>query len=139
MIREATTDDISGMLGLFEELRAAIACPQAIDRAYVGAMFAALIRDGGLALVVDRCTLDGFIVASIERSRINPEPVAVEHGWYCRAPGWGARLLTRYEAWARERGAAAICMTTGYVHGRAGGALQRSGYRPAEVAWVKRI
>lgn len=136
VIRHATTDDIPVMLGLFEELRHAIAAPQAIDRSYVAGQFAALMCTGGLALVTEG--LDGFLIASIERSRVNPEPVAIEHGWYCRT-GHGAILLRRYEAWARDRGCAVIRMTTGYEQGRPMKALQRMGYAPAEVAWVKRL
>ena len=136
MIRNATTSDIPAMLGLFEELRQAIAAPQEIDRSYVAGHLAALMCTGGLALVTEG--LDGFLIASVERSRVNPEPAAIEHGWFCRS-GHGALLLRRYEAWAREQGCAVIRMTTGYEPGRPMMALQRMGYAPAEVAWVKRL
>ena len=60
--------------------------------------------------------------------------MAVEHGWWA-ADGSGLRLLRAYEAWAREKGAAFVTLSTGVD----GPDLARLGYRRAEQAWVRSI
>lgn len=136
MIRPATTADIPAILGMVENLRTATAQPQALDRSHAAGFLAALIGSG-LVLVVDRGGPCGFLAASVGQTSINPERVAVEHGWWCEAPGWGLRLLRRLEAWAAEQGCTVVRMST--APGSLDRLMERTGYRAAEVAWVKRF
>ena len=131
MIRPATADDILSLVDMVEALRAAVGGPVPVDRAWSAQTLAALLSSPDGAVWV---SAGGFLAASIQRSVINPAPMAVEHGWWA-SDGSGLRLLRAYEAWAREKGAAFVTLSTGPV----GPDLARLGYRRAEQAWVRAI
>lgn len=127
-MRRAVCDDIPRITDLVERLIAVSGIPQQVDRAYTQAVLAHLIGadDGAVWL-----TAGGFLAASIQRSVINPEPLAIEHGWYAEDRS-GLRLLRAFEAWAAGRGARVRLSTPAY-----GVDLTRLGYRPVEMAWVR--
>lgn len=129
MIREATAGDVLAIVDMVEALRASVDGPVPVDRAWTAQTLAALIGSPDGAVWMSRA---GFLAASIQRSIINPAPMAVEHGWWA-ADGSGLRLLRAYERWARARGAALVTLSTG----SAGPDLARLGYRRAEQAWVR--
>lgn len=131
MIRRATANDILAIVDRVEALRAAVGGPLPVDRAWTAQTLAALLSSPDCAVWV---SAGGFLAASIQRSVINPAPMAVEHGWWA-SDGSGLRLLRAYEAWAREKGAAFVTLSTGPV----GPDLVRLGYRRAEQAWVRAI
>ncbi len=131
MIRRATAHDILAIVDQVEALRAAVGGPVPVDRAWTAQTLAALLSSPDGAVWV---SAGGFLAASIQRSVINPAPMAVEHGWWA-SDGSGLRLLRAYEAWAREKGAAFVTLSTGPV----GPDLVRLGYRRAEQAWVRAI
>lgn len=139
MIRPADLTDIPEILGMVEALRAHVDVPQALDRSHAAGFLAALMGStDGLVLVVARGGLCGFLAASVTVTSINPERVAIEHGWFSRAPGWGGKLLAEYETWARKKGCALIRLSSG-PDGSLDAMMGRRGYAPAEVAWVKRV
>lgn len=131
MIRRATANDILAIVDRVEALRAAVGGAVPVDRAWTAQTLAALLSSPDGAVWV---SAGGFLAASIQRSVINPAPMAVEHGWWA-SDGSGLRLLRAYEAWAREKGAAFVTLSTGPV----GPDLVRLGYRRAEQAWVRAI
>lgn len=127
-MRPATVCDIPRITDLVERLIKASGIPQDVDRAHTQRVLLSLIlRPDALVLVTD----GGFLAASIERSVINPEPIACEHGWFATDRS-GLRLLRAFEAWAELQGAR-VRMSTGI----AGPDLGRLGYRAVEMAWVR--
>lgn len=131
MIRRASADDILPIVDMVEALRLAVGGPIPVDRAHTAQTVAALLSSPqGNVWRSDA----GFLAASIQRSVINPTPVAVEHGWWASDRA-GLRLLRTYEGWARDNRAAFVTLSTGPD----GPDLTRIGYRRAEQAWVKAI
>ena len=131
MIRPATASDILTIVDQVEALRAAVGGPVAVDRAWTARTLAALLESPDGAVWVSG---EGFLAASLQRTIINPAPIAVEHGWYA-TDGTGLRLLRRFEAWAKDKGAALITLSTGPI----GPDLSRLGYRRAEQAWTREL
>lgn len=130
-IRPATTHDVLPIVDRIEQLRAAVDGPVPVDRAWTARTVAGLIEsDDGLVLV----SPGGFIAGAMVQTIINPARICQEFGWYA-ADGSGLRLLRRLEAWALERGATLVQMSTG----ASGPDLSRLGYRRAEQAWVRSI
>lgn len=128
-MRHATPDDIPRITDMVEKLIEASGIPQQVDRGHTQSVLYGFInRSDALLLVTD----NGFIAASIERSVINPEPIACEHGWYATDRS-GIKLLRALEKWAEERGARVRLST-----GRNGPDLNRLGYEAVETAWVKK-
>lgn len=131
MIREATASDILTIVDMVEALRLAVGGPVAVDRPWTARTLAALLESPDGSVWVSG---GGFLAASIQRSIISPVPMAVEHGWWA-SDGSGLRLLRIYEAWAKDKGAALITLSTGPN----GPDLTRLGYRKTETAWVRSI
>ena len=131
MIREATTDDVLRIVDMVEALRLAVGGPVAVDRPWTARTVAGLLASPDGAVWVSS---EGFLAASLQRTIINPAPIAVEHGWSA-TDGTGLRLMRWFEAWARERGAVLIQLSTGPT----GPDLTRLGYWRAEQAWVRSI
>ena len=131
MIRPATMQDVLPIVDRIEQLRAAVDGPVPVDRAWTARTVAGLIEsDDGLVLV----SPGGFIAAALVQTIINPTRIAQELGWYA-TDGSGLRLLRQFEAWARQRGATLVQLSTGAC----GPDLSRLGYRRAEQAWVRGI
>ncbi|WP_313349389.1 hypothetical protein [Paracoccus sp. (in: a-proteobacteria)] len=131
LIRPATPQDIPRIIGLIARLAAAVSGPQRVDRLKTGETLAGLMQDPrGVVLVTAR----GFIAGCITQTVINPDPVAVELGWYAEDKS-GLALLRAFEAWAQAQGAALVKLSCN--GGAAQRILERSGYRVAEIAMVK--
>ena len=131
MIRLATPDDILPIVGMVVRLRAAVGGPVAVDRAWTARTLAELVASPDGAVWTSG---GGFLAASLTQTVISPQPVAQELGWWS-GDGSGLRLLRAYEAWARERGAALIQLSTGPE----GPDLARLGYWRAEQSWVREL
>lgn len=131
MIRLAQPTDILHVVEMVERLRASVGGAITVDRAWTAQTLASLISSTDAAVWVSH---SGFLAASLQRSVINPAPMAVEHGWLA-SDGSGLRLLRTYERWARDKGAMFVTLSTG----PAGPDLARLGYRRAEQAWVRAI
>ena len=129
VIRKADAGDVLQVVDLIEDLRAAVNGPIPVDRAWTARTVAGLIADPDGAVWV---SAGGFIAGALRPTIINPAPIASEMGWFAR-DGSGLRLLRVFEAWARERGAVLIQLSTGAE----GLDLSRLGYRLTERAWVK--
>ena len=131
MIRPASETDVMRIVDLVEDLRAAVDGLMPVSRPWTAAMVAGLIQSpDAIVLVSD----GGFIAGSLQPTIINPARVAMEHGWFARDRS-GLRLLRAFEAWAAERGAVMVKMSTGAV----GPDLGRLGYTMTEKTWVKGI
>ena len=131
MIREATTDDVLRIVDMVEALRLAVGGPVSVNRPHTARPVA------GLMASPDGCVWvsgNGFTAGAMTQTIISPAPRAQELGWYA-TDGTGLRLLRRFEAWARERGAVLIQLSTGPT----GPDLTRLGYWRAEQAWVRSI
>lgn len=131
MIRAARIGDIFRVVDMVSELRASVCGAVPIDRPWTARTLAELISNPDGAVWVSEA---GFLAASIQRSVVNPAPIAVEHGWFAK-DGSGLKLLRFYESWARKKGASFVTLSTGPV----GPDLSRLGYRRAEQAWVRVI
>ena len=129
VIRKADAGDVLQVVDLIEDLRAAVNGPIPVDRAWTARTVACLIADPDSAVWV---SAGGFIAGALRPTIINPAPIASEMGWFAR-DGSGLRLLRVFEAWARERGAVLVQLSTGAE----GLDLSRLGYRLTERAWVK--
>ncbi|SCX88229.1 hypothetical protein [Paracoccus tibetensis] len=131
MIREAREADIPRIIGMVEQLAAAVNGPQKVCRIRTGETLSGLITrpDGGV-WISER----GFIAGVITQTIISPDPVAVELGWWA-ADRSGLRLLRAFEAWARGHGATLIKLSCN--GGPAQQILERSGYRVAEIQMVR--
>lgn len=130
-VRRATSADILPIVDMIEALRASVCGPVAVDRAHTAATLAGLLSAPDGAVWVSP---GGFIAGVLTRTIISPVPFAQELGWFA-TDGSGLRLLRVFEAWAQERGAALIQLSTG----PSGPDLTRLGYRRAEQAWVRSI
>ena len=117
------------IVGMVERLREAVGGPISVDRAWTARNVANLIASPQAAVFVSR---NGFIAGSLTPTIINPQPIAVEHGWFAD-DGNGLRLLRKFEKWATEAGAPMIQLSTGCN----GLDLSRFGYRAVETAWVR--
>ena len=76
MIREATPDDVIKIVDMVEALRLAVGGPVAVDRPWTARTLAALLESPDGAVWVSG---EGFLAASLQRTIINPAPIAVEH------------------------------------------------------------
>jgi hypothetical protein len=127
-MRAATVDDIPRLIDLVGRLVSRAGIPQSMDPERVREVLVGLLnRMDAVVWITDA----GFLAASIERTVISPEPIAVEHGWYAE-DGQGMALLTALELWADCHGARVRLST-----GPDGPDLTRRGYRMVERAWVK--
>lgn len=131
MIRWATQADVLRIVDMVERLRAAVDGPVAVNRGWTAAQVARLIAGPDSAVWVSSA---GFLAGALVPTIISPDPVAQELGWWAE-DGSGLWLLRRFEAWARDRGASLVQMSTG----ASGPDLSRLGYRRAELAWVRSI
>jgi len=135
MIRQMVSADIPAVVEMVGELRLAAGQPQDVEPERTAATLQRLI---GSAWVVDFGGPVGFLAAEIVQSAISGERIAIEHGWYCRASGWGLRLLGQYEAWAAAEGCRRVRMSAP-VNGPVRGILERRGYEAVEIAMVRTI
>ena len=131
MIREATADDVLRIVDMVEALRLAVGGPVPVDRAWTARTVAGLLASPDGAVWASD---NGFIAGVLTQTIISPAPLVQELGWYA-TDGSGLRLLRRLEAWAQDRGAALIQLSTGPQ----GPDLTRLGYHRAEQAWVRAI
>lgn len=131
MIRPAVESDIVRIIDMVERLAEAVGGPQKPCRVKTGRTISGLIHSPDGAVWVSD---GGFIAGCMTQTIISPDPVAIELGWWAGDRS-GIRLLHRFEAWARERGATLIKMSAN--GGAAAKILERSGYRACETAWVK--
>lgn len=131
LIRPAIVDDIPRIVEMVERLTEAVGGPQRVCRIKAGEALAGLIAGPDGAVWVSR---GGFIAGLLTQTIINPDPVAVELGWWAEDRS-GLQLLRTFEAWARSRGATLIKMSC--AGGVAQSVLERSGYRIAEIAMVR--
>ena len=129
IVKRATGSDVLRIVDMVEALREAVGGPIPVDRAWTSQTIAALCTGHDSAVWV---SAGGFIAGSLQPTVINPRLIAMEHGWFAM-DGSGLRLLRAFEAWARERGAVLVQLSTG----PSGLDLTRLGYRLAERAWVK--
>ena len=131
MIRYATQADVLRIVDMVERLRAAVGGPVAVHRGWTAAQVARLVAGPDSAVWV---SAGGFLAGAMMPTVISPDPIAQELGWWAE-DGSGLRLLRRFEAWATERGASLVQLSTG----ASGPDLSRLGYRRAEQAWVRSI
>lgn len=137
MIRLMTAADIPAVVGMVDDLGRAVGQPQRFEKGRTaGTLQRLLDAKTGAVWVVDLKGPVGFLAAEIVQSTVSAAPVAIEHGWYCRAPGWGLRLLAEYDAWAAENGCSMARMSAP-VGGRVQGILEQCGWFAVEVAMVK--
>lgn len=130
-IKPAQVSDIPSIIDLVERLAVWVDGPQRVCRLKTGETLAGLLQDPrGVVLVSKR----GFIAGCITQTVINPDPVAVELGWYAEDRS-GLVLLRGFEAWADQQGASLIKLSCN--GGAAQRILERAGYRAAETAMVK--
>lgn len=129
VVTRATGADVLRIVDMVEALREAVGGPIPVDRAWTARTIAALTAGSDSAVWVSS---GGFIAGSLQPTVISPRVIAMEHGWFAQ-DGSGLRLLRAFEAWARERGAMLVQLSTG----PSGLDLSRLGYRVAERAWVK--
>lgn len=128
-MRRATEADIPRIVDMVEALRASVEGPLPVHRPWTSALLKRLIVDPkALVLVTD----GGFIAALLEPTIINPNPVAMELGWWSTDRS-GLKLLKALEQWAWENGAILVKLSTA----PRGLDLSRFGYRATELAWVK--
>lgn len=127
-MRRATFADLPRLLDLTGRLVTASGIPQAMDPAYTVMTLRTLMSRPDAPIWI---TDGGFLAASIERTVISPQPVAVEHGWYAD-DGKGQWLRRAFENWATGQGARKRLST-----GANGPDLSRVGYRMVEQVWVK--
>jgi hypothetical protein len=129
VVTRATCADVLRIVDMVEALREAVGGPIPVDRAWTARTIAALCTGPDSAVWA---SAGGFIAGSLQPTVISPRLIAMEHGWFA-TDGSGLRLLRAFEAWARERGAMMVQLSTG----PSGLDLTRLGYRPAEMAWIK--
>lgn len=102
------------------------------------------LRDEQLLLVLEdeAGELVGMLGMAIVPSLMSGEPIAYEAAWWLaperRGSRWAVRLWERAEAWAEEKGAAAIQMIAP-AHSDVGSLYARRGYAPLETTWQKRV
>lgn len=131
LIRRATAADIPRIIDMIERLAAAVDGAQRVCRLRTGETVARLIASpSGFVMVSD----GGFIAGEITSTIINPDPVALEWGWYADDRS-GLRLMRSFEAWAQQRGATLVKMSCN--GGAAQRILERAGYRLVEMTMVK--
>jgi hypothetical protein len=128
-MRAARVDDIPRLIDLVGRLVARAGIPQQMDAGRVREVLEGMLASPATAAVW--VTEAGFLAATLERTVISHEPIAVEHGWYAE-DGRGMELLAALELWADCHGAR-VRLSTGAV----GPDLSRLGYRLVEKAWVK--
>lgn len=128
-VRLAVPGDVPAIVEMVGRLVAAVHGPIAPQPEMVAETLRHLIASPtGAVWVSGR----GFLAASVQRSVISAQPVAVEHGWYAEDRS-GIALLREYERWAQDMGASLVMLSTGPD----GPDLARVGYRRTEQAWVK--
>jgi RimJ/RimL family protein N-acetyltransferase len=138
VIRPATTNDIAAIVAMTQRLRASVASPLPVDHLVTSRFVAGLLASplGWVRVVAGADGPTGFLAASVSAASISMLPLAVEHGWWASAGG-GMDLLRGYMTWAQDRGCFAVRMSTPPRNPRAAAILERCGFAPAEVAWVK--
>lgn len=121
--------DIPRILDMAERLVAHIGTPVPVDREWMGRNVARLIAGADSAVWVSPA---GFLAGSVQPTILHPGLVGMEHGWWAE-DGRGLALLRRFEAWARQRGAGVVQLSTGPT----GPDMSRLGYRLAEQSWTR--
>tara|TARA_R100001369_G_scaffold42004_1_gene68195 strand:+ start:7049 stop:7459 length:411 start_codon:yes stop_codon:yes gene_type:complete len=125
--------DVSHVVRLTMALAEAIGGPQRVDPAHTGAQVLRLMHSPSGVVYV---SAGGFIAGEVSSTIINPDPVAIEHGWFATDRS-GLRLLDAFEAWAKDIGCVGVKMSTAAIPGGVGTILERRRYKPAELAWFR--
>lgn len=128
-VRLATYPDVLTIVDYVEQLREAVRGPVPVDRSWTASTVARLIASPDAVVFISD---GGFLAGLLQPTVINPQPVAMEVGWYASDRS-GLALLRAFEGWAAERGAMLVQLSTGAE----GLDLSRLGYRKTEIAWVK--
>ena len=128
-VRLATYPDVLTIVDYVEHLREAVRGPVPVDRSWTASTVARLIASPDAVVFISD---GGFLAGLLQPTVINPQPVAMEVGWYASDRS-GLALLRAFEGWAAERGAMLVQLSTGAE----GLDLSRLGYRKTEIAWVK--
>lgn len=102
-----------------------------------------IASDDAALFVVDRAGLVGMAAAVAYPSYFNGTKAAQELFWWVRPEARGGvigvRLLHALEAWAKERGCVSLTMVCLPIDSPAEQVYQRSGYRPSERSYMKRL
>jgi GNAT superfamily N-acetyltransferase len=94
-------------------------------------------------LVAEKGALKGMAAAIAYPAYFNGAKVAQELFWWvdpaCRGGVAGIKLLRALEDWSKSVGAAALTMVCLPIDSPAESVYQRSGYRPSERSYMKRL
>lgn len=138
MIRPATVDDLPRLLEIGERFWSVspwAAMGLERDDVAICAQLERSIEQGG-CFVGEVGVIFGFL-APIWASPANM--IAVELAWW--GPGEGRQLREAFEAWAQERGAVGVQMSTlgAAWDDDTAASLRAAGYHKAEQGWFKRF
>lgn len=138
MIREATLDDIPGLMVLGRSFHArSLWAQMPLDEGRVEQHIISIITGENTACyVLDDLT--GAVGVYIAPLYFTDAFVAQEAFWYCESRR-GLSLMRKAEEWARERGAACMFMSRieGLADERVDQIYRRDGYRPTEHTYMK--
>ncbi|MDB6455032.1 hypothetical protein [Falsirhodobacter sp. 20TX0035] len=129
-VNPARRADIPRIVDMIVALRASVQGPVEVDRDWTARTVAQLMVSPSACVFVTRT---GFIAGLLQPTLVSPKPVAKELGWWSGDRRDGVRLLRAFEAWAEERGATLVQLSTAPD----GPDLTRLGYARAELAWVR--
>lgn len=145
MIREATHDDIPALLDMGMRFHAGSVYAGLLvpDREVTAGTLRMLIQsETGVVFVMDYMgTLTGAVLGALCPHWVTGETIAVELSWWVDEAhrGSGLTLLSRFEDWARERGASKVTVVEPAGNPGVAMVYQRRGYQLVEKSWMKAI
>lgn len=135
LIRTATIADLDAVLDFCAEFHANSGLPMRFDRAAMGRLVSGMIENEvGTVLLSDT----GVIGGVLSPAYCDPEwLVAVELFWWAKRDGLA--LLRSFEAWAKEKNANEVRMSSLAHIPRSDELLKHKGYMPTEISYQKVI
>ncbi|MCI5040026.1 MAG: hypothetical protein MRY81_10110 [Donghicola eburneus] len=133
---QATLQDIPRLAALGQRFHAASGMPFGYDPDQIAGFLQGLIEnESGVVL----CSEQSLICGVLSPAYCDPNwMMAVELAWWSE-DRQGLKLLRAFEAWARDKGANEVRMTTLCSLPAAEKIMSRTGYAPAEISYRKVI
>jgi GNAT superfamily N-acetyltransferase len=143
-IAAITVDELPSILPCADEFCKVLNWPLSGDK-FLGFLSGLITRERGVVITAkdEAGVVIGGVGGKLDDEPISGQPVAVEIFWFVtashRGGTLGIRLLLAFEKWAKEQGAAHVCMVKmeNSMPEAVDKIYQRLGYRKLETTYIK--
>ena len=145
MIRYGKPSDVPALVELASLFEEEGSLPLKVDIPFFRTNLVSMIDHPHFFVCVaeDKGKVHGMLLAALNTMVLNPQPIAVEIGWFVKKEFRGRpenrKMVKAYEDWARMKGCAHISMSDVNTTGKLGALYNRMGYTHFESSYVKEL